>query len=56
VTSLEASLAADHPRALIQMATGAGKTYTACVFTHRLLEHAKFPRVLFLADRANLVR
>jgi type I restriction enzyme, R subunit len=56
VTNLEASLAADHPRALIQMATGAGKTYTACVFSHRLLEHAKFRRVLFLADRANLVR
>ena len=56
VTKLEASLAADHPRALIQMATGAGKTYTACVFSHRLLEHAKFLRVLFLADRANLVR
>jgi type I restriction enzyme, R subunit len=56
VTNLEASLAADHPRALIQMATSAGKTYTACVFSHRLLEHAKFRRVLFLADRANLVR
>jgi type I restriction enzyme, R subunit len=56
VTKLEASLAADRPRALIQMATGAGKTYTACVFSHRLLEHAKFRRVLFLADRANLVR
>src|SRR6516162_6944583 len=56
VARLEASLAVDHPRALIQMATGAGKTYTACVFSHRLLEHAKFRRVLFLADRANLVR
>jgi type I restriction enzyme, R subunit len=56
VTKLEASLAADRPRALIQMATGAGKTYTACVFSRRLLEHAKFRRVLFLADRANLVR
>jgi superfamily II DNA or RNA helicase len=56
VTRLEASLAADHPRALIQMATGAGKTYTACVLSHRLLEHAKFRRVPFLADRANLVR
>jgi type I restriction enzyme R subunit len=38
------------------MATGAGKTYTACVFSHRLLEHAKLRRVLFLAERANLVR
>jgi len=56
VTKLETSLAADRPRALIQMATGAGKTYTACVFSHRLLEYAKFRRVLFLADRANLVR
>jgi len=56
VRNLEASLASDHPRALIQMATGAGKTYTACVFSHRLLDHAKFRRVLFLADRANLVR
>jgi type I restriction enzyme R subunit len=56
VANLEASLVADHPRALIQMATGAGKTYTACVFRHRLLEYAKFRRVLFLADRANLVR
>jgi type I restriction enzyme R subunit len=55
VTRHEASFAGDHPRALIQMATGAGKTYTACVFSHRLLEHAKFRRVLFLADRANLV-
>jgi type I restriction enzyme R subunit len=45
VTKLEASLAADRPRALIQMATGAGKTYTACVFSHRLLDHAKFRRV-----------
>jgi len=56
VTNLEASLAADRPRALIQMATGAGKTYTACEFSYRLLEHAKFRRILFLADRANLVR
>ena len=56
VTSFETSLAADRSRALIQMATGAGKTYTACVFSHRLLDHAKFRRVLFLADRANLVR
>jgi type I restriction enzyme, R subunit len=56
VRALEVSLAADKPRALIQMATGAGKTFTACTFSHRLLEHAKFKRILFLADRANLVR
>lgn len=54
VNALEASLAADRPRTLIQMVTGVGKTYAACTFSHRLLEHAKFRRILFLADRANL--
>jgi type I restriction enzyme R subunit len=56
VTALEASLAADKPRALIQMAAGAGKTFMACTLSHRLLEHGKFRRILFLADRATLVR
>ncbi|MGH8750466.1 MAG: DEAD/DEAH box helicase family protein [Burkholderiales bacterium] len=56
VTKLEQSLAADKPRALIQMATGAGKTYTACAFTYRLVKHANARRVLFLVDRANLGR
>jgi type I restriction enzyme R subunit len=56
IHALEKSLAADEPRALIQAATGAGKTFTACAFSYRLLEHAKFRRILFLADRANLVR
>jgi type I restriction enzyme, R subunit len=56
VRALEASLAADKPRALIQMATGAGKTFTACTLSHRLLEHGKFRRILFLVDRATLVR
>ena len=56
ITHLEESLAADRPRALIQMATGAGKTYTACSFTYRLIKHAGAKRVLFLVDRANLGR
>jgi type I restriction enzyme R subunit len=56
ITNLEASFAAAHPRALIQMATGAGKTYTACSFTYRLIKHAGAKRVLFLVDRANLGR
>src|SRR5450759_3159264 len=55
-TNLEQSFAAAHPRALIQMATGAGKTYTACAFTYRLIKHAGAKRVLFLVDRANLGR
>ena len=56
ITGLEQSLAADKPRALIQMATGAGKTYTACAFTYRLIRYAGARRVLFLVDRANLGR
>lgn len=56
IANLEESLAAAHPRALIQMATGAGKTYTACSFTYRLIKHAGAKRVLFLVDRANLGR
>ena len=56
ITHLEKSFAADQPRALIQMATGAGKTYTACAFTYRLIRHAGARRVLFLVDRANLGR
>lgn len=54
VTGLEASLAQDHPRSLIQMATGAGKTFTACTFSWRLLKHAGARRILFLVDRNNL--
>ena len=54
ITGLEQSLAADHPRALIQMATGAGKTYTVVNASYRLLKHAGARRVLFLVDRNNL--
>jgi len=56
ITNLEQSFSAAHPRSLIQMATGAGKTYTACSFTYRLIKHAGAKRVLFLVDRANLGR
>ena len=56
VNGVEGSLAQNHPRALVQMATGAGKTFTAATLSYRLLAHAGFRRILFLADRANLVR
>jgi type I restriction enzyme R subunit len=51
---LEKSLAGDHPRALIQMATGAGKTFTACSFAYRLVKFGGAKRLLFLVDRTNL--
>jgi type I restriction enzyme R subunit len=56
ITNLEQSFAADKPRALIQMATGSGKTYTAVSFVYRLIKFAKARRVLFLVDRNNLGR
>jgi type I restriction enzyme R subunit len=56
VRNLEASLAANKPRALIQMATGSGKTYTAISFIYRLIKFAGARRVLFLVDRGNLGR
>lgn len=54
IHGLEKSLAEDRPRSLIQMATGAGKTFTACNFSWRLLKYAKAKRILFLVDRSNL--
>ena len=56
IAGLEQSFAEAQPRALIQMATGAGKTLTACAFTYRLIKHAGARNVLFLVDRANLGR
>lgn len=56
ITNLERSFAQSRPRALIQMATGSGKTYTAVSFIYRLLKYAKAKRVLFLVDRSNLGR
>ena len=54
IGGLETSLAADKPRALIQLATGAGKTFTACSFSYRLIKEAGAKRILFLVDRNNL--
>ena len=54
ITQLDASLRAAKPRALVQMATGAGKTFTAITSIYRLLKHARVKRVLFLVDTRNL--
>jgi type I restriction enzyme R subunit len=56
VKNLEASLATNKPRALIQMATGSGKTFTSISFIYRLIKFAGARRVLFLVDRGNLGR
>jgi len=54
ITNLETSLKADKPRALVQMATGSGKTFTAITQVYRLLKHAGARRILFLVDTKNL--
>jgi type I restriction enzyme R subunit len=54
INNLEKSLAQDRPRALIQMATGSGKTFTAINFIYRLIKFGGARRVLFLVDRGNL--
>jgi type I restriction enzyme, R subunit len=54
IRNVEKSLAANKRRALIQMATGSGKTYTAVNFVYRLIKLAGARRVLFLVDRGNL--
>ena len=54
IEKLEASFKQNRPRALIQMATGSGKTYTAITSIYRLLKHADAKRVLFLVDTRNL--
>lgn len=56
IRNLEESLAANRPRALIQMATGSGKTFMACNQMYRLIKYAGAKRILFLVDRSNLAR
>jgi len=52
----EESLAHGRPRALVQMATGSGKTFTAANLVYRLIKHGDAKRVLFLVDRFMLGR
>jgi len=54
IQNLEKSFAEARPRALIQMASGAGKTFTAISFIYRLIKFAHAKRILFLVDRRNL--
>jgi type I restriction enzyme R subunit len=56
IHNLELSLADNRPRALIQMATGARKTFIAVSSSYRLIKFAQAKRILFLVDRNNLGR
>jgi len=55
IQGIERSLAEQrYSRSLVQMATGAGKTYTAVTSCYRMLKYGGFRRILFLVDRNNL--
>ncbi|GAA4189621.1 DEAD/DEAH box helicase family protein [Microbispora amethystogenes] len=54
IERMERHLRGNHQRALVQMATGAGKTFTAVTLSYRLFRYAGVKRVLFLVDRNNL--
>ncbi|MCK4581964.1 DEAD/DEAH box helicase family protein, partial [Candidatus Bathyarchaeota archaeon] len=56
IDGLERSFAENRPRALVQMATGSGKTFMTVTEVYRLIKHARARRVLFLVDRNNLGR
>ncbi|MBR4144201.1 MAG: DEAD/DEAH box helicase family protein [Lachnospiraceae bacterium] len=54
INNLDKSFADNRPKALVQMATGAGKTFTAITATYRLLKYGKMNRILFLVDTKSL--
>lgn len=54
INNLETSFKNNKPKALVQMATGSGKTFTAITTVYRLLKHVKAERILFLVDTKNL--
>lgn len=54
IHNLDISFANNHPKALVQMATGAGKTFTAITAAYRLLKYGKMNRILFLVDTKSL--
>lgn len=54
IVNLEKSFKLNHPKALIQMATGSGKTFAAITFIYRLIKFCDSKRILFLVDTKNL--
>lgn len=54
IKNLERSFKNGKKKALIVLATGSGKTYTACTICYRMMSFTPIRRVLFLVDRNNL--
>ena len=54
IKNLDKSFSENRPRVLVQMATGAGKTFTAITAAYRLLKYGRMKRILFLVDTRGL--
>lgn len=54
--AFENSLRFNKKKSLAVLATGAGKTYLACLASYRLLNYTPVDRILFLVDRNNLAK
>ncbi len=54
IRNLDTSFAENRPKALVQMATGAGMTFTAITAAYRLLKFGRMRRILFLVDTKSL--
>lgn len=54
IRNLDISFSNNRQKALVQMATGAGKTFTAITAAYRLLKYGKMNRILFLVDTKSL--
>ena len=54
IRNLDISFSNNRQKALVQMATGAGKTFTAITAAYRLLKYDKMNRILFLVDTKSL--
>lgn len=54
IKNLDKSFSENRPKALVQMATGAGKTFTAITAAYRLLKYGRMKRILFLVDTKSL--
>lgn len=54
IYELEKNFRKGEKKALMVLATGSGKTYTACTAAYRFLSYTPAKRILFLVDRNNL--
>lgn len=54
ITNVELSFKRGVNRCLLDLATGSGKTFTACMLSYRAISYTPAQRILYLVDRNNL--